>query len=85
MSMSDNDWLKNMVQIEAQSTPECQEGVPSQGWQQREEPRVVYHVQVEHYQGLFKRVCVIVSLVGKPESYPLHNSRLGPLWLGVWF
>ena len=31
MSMSDNDWLENMVQIEAQSTPECQEGVPSQG------------------------------------------------------
>ena len=56
--------LENMVQIETQSTPECQVGVPSQGWQQREEPRVVYHVQVEHYQGLFKRVCVIVSLQG---------------------
>ena len=42
-----------MVQREALSTPECQEGVPSQGGQQREEHRVVHHVQVEHYQGLF--------------------------------
>ena len=40
-----------MVQIEAPSTPECQEGVPSQGGQHREEHSVVHHVQVEHYQG----------------------------------
>ena len=39
--------LENMVQIETQSTPECQVGVPSQGWQQREEHRVVHHVQNE--------------------------------------
>ena len=38
-----------MVQIEAPSTPECQEGVPSQGGQHREEHSVVHHVQVEHY------------------------------------
>ena len=43
-----------MVQIEAPSTPECQEGVPSQGGQHREEHSVVQHVQVEHYQGQFK-------------------------------
>ena len=40
-----------MVQIEAPSTPECQEGVPSQGGQHREEHSVVHHVQVDHYQG----------------------------------
>ena len=32
-----------MVQVEAPSTPECQEGVPSQGGHQREEHRVVHH------------------------------------------
>ena len=42
-----------MVQIEALSTPECQEGVQSQGGQQREEHMVVHHVHVEHYQGQF--------------------------------
>ena len=36
-----------MVQIKAPSTPECQEGVPSQDGQHREEHRVVHHVQVE--------------------------------------
>ena len=40
-----------MVQREALSTPECQEGVPIQVRQQREEHRVVHHDQVEHYQG----------------------------------
>ena len=40
-----------MVQIEAPSTPECQEGVPSQGGQQREEQRVVQRVQEEHNEG----------------------------------
>ena len=61
--------LDYMVQIEAQSTPEFQENVPSQGWQQREEHRVVHHVQVEHYEGLIKRVWVIMTgLVGNPES-----------------
>ena len=39
--------------IEAPSTPECQEGVPSQGGQHREEHSVVHHIQVEHYQGQF--------------------------------
>ena len=39
-----------MDQIEAQSTPECQEGVPSQDGQLREEHRVVHHDQVEHYE-----------------------------------
>ena len=38
-----------MVQIEAPSTPECQEGVPSQGGQHREEHSVVHLVQVEQY------------------------------------
>ena len=42
------------VQIEAPNTPECQEGVTSQGGQQREEHRVIQQVQVEHYEGLFK-------------------------------
>ena len=42
-----------MVQVEAAGTPECQEGVPSQGGQRREEHRVVHHVQVEHYIGHF--------------------------------
>ena len=39
-----------MVHIEAPSTLECWEGVPSPGGQQEEEHRVVLHVQVEHYQ-----------------------------------
>ena len=42
-----------MVQIEAPSTPESQEGVLSQGGQHREEHSVVHHVQVEHDQGQF--------------------------------
>ena len=40
-----------MVQREAPSTPECQEGVPSQGGQQREEHNEVHHAQ--RYQGQF--------------------------------
>ena len=51
-----------MVQMEALSTPDSQEGVQSQGGQQREEYRVVHHVQVEYYQG-------------NPGSYPLQNSK----------
>ena len=39
-----------MVQIVAPSTPECHEGVQSQGAQKREEHN---HIQVEHYQGHF--------------------------------
>ena len=39
-----------MVQIEAPSTPECWEGVPSPGGQQEEEHGVDLHVPVEHYQ-----------------------------------
>ena len=45
-----------MVQIEAQSNPECQEGVPSQGGQRIEEHRVVHHIQVKHYRGHFQMV-----------------------------
>ena len=41
-----------MVQREAPSTPECQEGVLSQGGQHREVHSEVHHVQVEHYQVL---------------------------------
>ena len=41
---------KYMVQIEAQSTLECQEGVLSPVGQRDEENSVVHHVQVEHYQ-----------------------------------
>ena len=37
-----------MVQIEAPSTPGCQEGILRQGGQHREEHRVVNHVQEEH-------------------------------------
>ena len=40
-----------MVQIEVPSTPECQEGVPSQGGLHMEEHSVVHHVQEEHYEG----------------------------------
>ena len=40
-----------MVQVEASSTPECQEGVPSQGGHQREEHRVVHCVQEVHNEG----------------------------------
>ena len=43
-----------MVQIEALSIPECQEGIPSQGGQLWEEDGVVNHVQEEHYQGNLK-------------------------------
>ena len=52
-----------MVQIEAPSTPECQEGVPSQGGQHREEQSVDHHVQVEHYQG------------HKPNHEPNHKQN----------
>ena len=43
-------WDK-MVQVEAPSTPKCQEGVPSQGGHQRKEHRVVLQVQEEHSEG----------------------------------
>ena len=42
-----------MVQIEALSTPECQEGVPSQGGQLEGEHEVVHYVQEEYYQRHF--------------------------------
>ena len=41
----------HMVKIEDLSDPECQEGVPFQGGHQREDHRVVHHVQ---YEGHFK-------------------------------
>ena len=40
-----------MVQLEAPSTPDCQEGIQSQGGQHREEQRAVHHVQDEQYKG----------------------------------
>ena len=43
-----------MVQIEALSTPECQDSIQSQAGQRREEHRVVHHVQEEHYDGHIK-------------------------------
>ena len=43
-----------MVQVEAPSDPECQEGVPSQGGHQREEHRVAHRVQEEHNEGHIK-------------------------------
>ena len=42
-----------MFQREAPSTPEWQEGVPSQGGQHREEHSEVHHAQVERYHGQF--------------------------------
>ena len=48
-----------MVQIEAPSTPDCQEGVQSPGGQQDEEHRVVYHVQGKQYQRHFVVVVVV--------------------------
>ena len=57
-----SEWYQ-MVQIEAPNTPECQEGVPSQGGQHREEHSVDHHVQVEHYQG------------HKPNHEPNHKQN----------
>ena len=37
-----------MVRIEAPGTPECQEGISSQGGQWWEEDTVVHYVQEEH-------------------------------------
>ena len=39
-----------IVQIEALSTPECQEGVQRPGGQRKEGLGVVHYVQVEYYQ-----------------------------------
>ena len=71
-----------MVQIEAPSTPECQEGIPSQGGQWWEEDRVVHHVQEEHYQGNFKwskcsKWTIKMCLCDResPVGNPLHNSK----------
>ena len=68
------------------STLECQEGVPSQGGQQREEHRAVQHVQVEHFEGHFKSVRVIVTgpvgmetLSHTHSIIPNLNSRLVPV------
>ena len=38
-----------MVQIEAPSTPECQEGVPSQGGQHMEEHSVFHHKSLKYH------------------------------------
>ena len=45
-----------MVQIEAASTPECQEGVQSPSGQCEEEHGVDQYVQGEHYKRIFIRV-----------------------------
>ena len=50
-----------MVQREALSTPECQEGVPSQGGQQREEHRLFQHAQVKHYLRLLRTLLMRLS------------------------
>ena len=77
--MSDSDWCTwFMVQIEAPSTPECQEGVPSQGGHQREEHRVVHHVQEEHYEGHIQWAWVIVTGVhgsGRSPKYPWVSAK----------
>ena len=55
-----------MVQIEALSTPDCQEGVPSQGGQHREEHSVVHHVQVPLSVAMVSKVKV--DLEGKNKG-----------------
>ena len=67
-----------MVQIEAPSNPECQEGVPSQGGHQKEEQRVVHHVQEEHYEGHIQWAWVIVTGVhgsGRSPKYPWVSAK----------
>ena len=55
-----------MVQREALSTPECQEGVPSQGGQQREEHRDVHQVQDTFKRSKCEYIVQIVN-VSTPE------------------
>ena len=61
-----------MVQIDTLSTPECQEGVLSQGGQQREEHRIVHHVQLTTSQWLIEK-----------SSYLFFNCNVRTLKLGM--
>ena len=74
-----------MVQIKALSTPECQEGVPSQGGQRREEHRVVHHDQENIIKDSFKR-SVKVDIGGRNKSYDdsvkLKRTEMDPFRLG---
>ena len=65
-----------MVQVEAPSTPECQEGVPSQGGHQREEQRVVQRVQEEHNEGHIQWAWVKVNGVHSSGNSPLQINML---------
>ena len=64
-----------MVQIEAPSTPGCQDSIPSQGGQHREEHRVVHSIQEEHYDGHIQWAWVIVTDV--------HGSGWSPKYSWV--
>ena len=64
-----------MVQIEAPSTPGCQDSIPSQGGQHREEHRVVHRIQEEHYDGHIQWAWVIVTDV--------HGSGWSPKYSWV--
>ena len=65
-----------MVQVEAPSTPECQEGVPSQGGHQMEEHGVVHRVQEEHNEGHIKWAWVKVNGVHSSGRSPLQIKML---------
>ena len=58
-----------MVQIEAPSTPECQEGVPSQGGHS-----VVHHVQVQHYP------CTINQTMNQTMNRPKIHEPWAKPW-----
>ena len=61
-----------MVQIPDNSTPECQECIPSE--QQEKEHGLVHHVQVEHYQNTFLNGLSDYDWLSWVPS-PLNNSR----------
>ena len=70
-----------MVQIEAPSTPESQDSIPSQGGQRREERRVVHRVQEEHYDGHIQWAWVIVTDVhgsGWSPKYSWMSAKVIP-------
>ena len=64
------------VHIEATRTPECQEGIPSQGGHQREEQRVVHRVQEEHNEGHIQWAWVKVNGVHSSGNSPLQINML---------
>ena len=61
-----------MVQIEAPSTPECEEGILFQEGQGREEHRVVHHVHEEHYY--FKSKCRIKYIPGYKVNFRFREN-----------